>query len=240
MNRGHKIATRHTDKHGKLYMRHRLDQTVKFTVHVLGTNATILTPSHILTKTRICLPTEWAIDEQACFKLWMIPSHTVLARPSSFAVQWKRLLLSVGSTVIPCRECVYACCLIASCKKGARTVLSSQTIRYCQDGVQDLFGNSLAMETSASSADLVSEAGTLWSAWWFCVWKIFCFHGNASLIGTHAAIRTCWEARGIDTRSPRVRPVQVEVAVKGEQNVLCAWNRRGNDCGAMLRNGQRW
>ena len=40
-------ATQHTDKHGKLYMRHRLDQTVKFTVHVLGTNATISTPSHI-------------------------------------------------------------------------------------------------------------------------------------------------------------------------------------------------
>ena len=191
MNRGNKIATWHIDKHGKLYMCHRLDQIVKFTVHELSTNATILTPSHQGVKTiwgpgneAIYLPTEWAIDEQACFKLWMIPSHTVLSRPSSFAVQWKRLLLSVGSTVIPCRECVCACCLIASCKKGARTALSSQTIRYCKDGVQDLSGNLLVMETSASSPDLVSEAGTLWSAWWFCMWKIFCFHGNASLIGT--------------------------------------------------------
>ena len=61
------------------------------------------------------------------------------------------------------RMCV---CVLFNCffKKGARTVLSSQTIRYCQDGVQDLSGNSLVMETSASSADLVSEAGTLWSA----------------------------------------------------------------------------
>ena len=46
----------------------------------------------------------------------------------------------------------------------SRTVLSSQTVRYCQESVQDLSGNSLVMETSASSADLVSEAGTLWSA----------------------------------------------------------------------------